>query len=216
MISQATIHPFPFKDLTTENLQGKRFYVTPDGKRLPSVTTVISSYYSHIWADWRRRIGEEQAKKILAKASRRGTNLHKACEKYFLKEDMSKLMPDSIERFNTIKMFLDQVTDIYALENALYSTKLGIAGRTDCIGDFQGKLSVIDFKTSTKVKSIDEVENYMVQGTAYSLMYGEMTGVYPRQVVLIFATDSGEGFTLIGQPINYVKKLLDIIKAYHV
>ena len=125
-------------------------------------------------------------------------------------------MPDSLARFKTIQPIIDKnIDNIYCIEDALYSTSLGLAGSTDCIAEFDGKLSVIDFKTSTKWKSKEDIENYFIQGTAYALMFNEMTGLKPRQVVLIFATDEGESFFYVEQITpEYIRKLLDIIKLY--
>lgn len=214
---QFNIIPWTHGPLNRETIGGKRHYVTPDGKRLPSVTTVLDSFYGGKWAAWRKQIGEEKAKEILAKASSRGTKMHTICEKYLLGEDYkAKQMPDSLARFKTIQPIIDKnIDNIYCIEDALYSTSLGLAGSTDCIAEFDGKLSVIDFKTSSKWKSKEDIENYFIQGTAYALMFNEMTGLKPRQVVLIFATDEGESFYYVEQITpEYIRKLLDIIKLY--
>lgn len=217
MTKQFNIIPWEHLSMDRETIDGKRHYVTPEGNRLPSVTTVLDSHYGRKWAAWRKQIGEEKAKEILAKASSRGTKLHTICEKYLLGEDYkAKQMPDSLARFRTIQSIIDtSIDNIYCIESALYSNKLGLAGSTDCIAEFDGVLSVIDFKTSTKRKAKEDIENYFVQGTAYALMFNEMTGLKPQQVVLIFATDEGESFHYV-EPITpgYIRTLLDIIKNY--
>ena len=212
-----TILPSSLQELETETIGGKRHYITPLGIRLPSVTTVLDSHYGWKWKKWRESVGEEEAKRITTAAARRGTKLHTMCENYLLGKEMDKIMPDAMERFNGIRPIIDKYIDvIHGVELSLYSEKIKIAGRTDCIADFDGCLSVIDFKTSTRYKSKEDVENYFIQATAYAIMYGEMTRFTPKHVALIFATDEGD-YYYIHEEIEgvWVRKLSSIIKEYY-
>ena len=148
-------------DLTAVTTDNGRQYTTPEGKIYPSVTTVLSEYNKKAIFEWRERVGAEEANKISRAASGRGTKLHTVCEKYLLNEmsDMKiqTMMPDTKELFFALKPHLDKnIGNIYSLEQALYSDELRMAGRVDCIAEWDGKLSVIDLKLhrSQKMKII--------------------------------------------------------------
>jgi ATP-dependent exoDNAse (exonuclease V) beta subunit len=144
-------------ELKSETTNKGRTYVTPRGDVYPSVTTVLSPYSKDAILSWRKRVGEEVANKISTQASSRGTKLHSVCESYLLneieKEQMQMIMPDTKELFFKIKSHLDtNIGTIYSIERPLFSDKLKIAGKADCIAEWNGELSVIDFKTSSKEK----------------------------------------------------------------
>ena len=148
---------FDLEAVTTEN---GRKYTTPDGAVYPSITTVLSSYNKKALFEWRARVGEEEANRIARKASNRGTKLHNTVEKYLLNEvsplQMQTMMPDTKELFLKLKPFLDKhVNNIYGIEQSLYSHKLRLAGRCDCIGEWDGKISIIEWKDrkSTRLNS---------------------------------------------------------------
>lgn len=180
-------------DLTTETINGKRFYLTPDGNKYPSVTTITSQYSKKSIMEWRKRVGSEEASRISTKAANRGTKVHKLCEDYLNNvDDYAKPhMPSNVVMFKTIQPILDQyVSNIHALEVPLYSDHLRVAGRVDCIADFDGKLSVIDFKTANRTKDENKIRNYFMQCAAYAIMYEERTGIpVPRIAVVIAVED---------------------------
>ena len=153
-------------DLATETINGKRFYVTPGGNKYPSVTTITSQYNKQSIMEWRKRVGEEEANRISSKAAGRGTRVHTLCENYLNNQEdyLQKQMPDAIVMFNTLQPLLNEyVNNIHALEVPLYSDYLRTAGRVDCIAEFDGAISVIDFKTSSKPKEDKWIENYYMQ-----------------------------------------------------
>ena len=140
--------------MRTENINGKRNYVTPSGELYPSITTVLGELSKAAIQAWRKRVGETEANKISGKASRRGTSVHSGCESYIKNEEefLDGETPHIVELFKTIEPILERVDNIQGVELALYSDHFGIAGRTDCIAEFDGVLSVIDYKTSNKIK----------------------------------------------------------------
>ena len=152
--------------LPTETINGKRYYVTPDGNKYPSVTTVTGMHSAKWVAQWRKRVGAEVADKISSQAAGRGSRYHYMQEDYInnidITEKLKKATPLDQMMFNQTKELTDKIGDIYMLEGSLYSDDLAIAGRVDCIAEFAGKVSVIDFKTSTKAKSPSKIKNYFI------------------------------------------------------
>lgn len=206
-------------DLEAETTESGRIYTTPTGERYKSITTVLSHYNKQAIMEWRQSVGEEEANKISGKASRRGTRVHKICEDYidnkFTDFKLQMLMPDLKELFFKIKPDIDDnLGDVYAQEQALYSHNLRIAGRVDLIGVWNGKLSIIDFKTSTKQKEEEHIQNYFMQCTAYSLMFAELTGMWIDDIVVLIATEEGPPQTFVRQVHDYRKPLMNYIDKY--
>ena len=206
------------KQLPVEETNGKRYYVSPNGKKLPSVTTVLGHFKKQSIIEWQNRIGHEEAQKISTRASIRGTKFHTLLEKYISNEHKSLLenvMPDMQQAFNDIRPTIDRIDNIHYIESPLWSERLGLAGRTDVIGEFDGKLSIIDFKTSLKPKQEEWIENYFEQGTAYSLMYKERVGTPIDQVVIIISVDGViEPQIFIKEPADYVNSLVKKVWLY--
>lgn len=211
---------FDMKAVTTDS---GRVYLTPSGKKYPSVTTILSSYGKKALFEWRERVGAEEANRIASKASRRGTALHTVCEKYLLNEmtsmKLASMLPTTKELFYKIKPHIDtSIGKIYALEQALYSDALGIAGRVDCIAEWNGKISIIDFKSSSKQKDKNNIGNYFMQCTAYAEMFGELTGQTIEQIVVLIGTEEGPGQIFVEEKNNYIeplKKYIDLHYAKH-
>lgn len=180
-------HDIP--SLVQINNDGRRLYQTPTGEKYPSVTSIMSWYnYESIQA-WRKRVGDEEANKVSARASKRGTATHTLCENYILGTPKQPDMFD-IEMFNTLVPHLDRINNIHALETRLYSHKLKAAGTTDCIAEYDGKLCVIDFKSSLKVKEKSHIGHYFMQCSAYGYMFWELTGVLVKDICVIIGVDN--------------------------
>lgn len=196
--------------LTEIQKSGKRFYSTPDGE-FPSVTTVVGYGKQNFFAEWRRK-NPEESRRVLA----RGTKFHSIIESYIKNEDidMENMFPNFKVLFNLLKPALDNIDNIAAIETPLWSKILGLAGRTDCIAEYNGKLSIIDFKASTKEKRKQDVESYFLQATAYALMYQERTGVIVDNFVIMIACEDGLSQVFEDNPIKYVKKLKKAIEHY--
>ena len=207
-------------DLQSKTENGSRKYVTPNGDAYPSVTTILSAYNKKAIQEWRERVGEESANKISTQASTRGTRLHSLCESYLLNElsplKLNSVMPDAKELFVKIKPKLDDnIGKIYSLEQALYSDKLRIAGRVDCIAEWNGELSVIDFKTASKEKNEDWIQNYFMQCSAYAEMFEERTGRPINQIVVAIAVSSGDTQIFVKEKENYLQGLNFFIDEYY-
>ena len=168
---------------------GTRVYETPTGKKYPSVTTVTGLLKKQAILEWRKKVGDEEANRIASTAARRGTRLHTLCEKHLLNENVSVNMFDQ-EMWNSVKPHLSDINNIYALESSLYSNHLEVAGTVDCIAEYKGKLSVIDFKTSRRVKTRNDIHDYFIQCSAYAVAFEEMTGKPVSRLVVIMGVDN--------------------------
>lgn len=207
---------FDLEAVTTES--GRR-YTTPDGKMYPSITTVLSSYNKKALFEWRARVGEEEANRVARKASSRGTKLHSTVEQYLLNEmsslKMHMMMPDTKELFLKLKPFLDEhVNNIYGIEQALYSHKLRLAGRCDCIGEWDGKVSIIDWKTASRTKQKEQIANYFMQASAYAEMFEEITGIEINQIVVAIAVEDDPPQIFIEEKSKYLPELNKYIGKY--
>ena len=207
---------FELESVTTDD--GRR-YTTPDGKVYPSITTVLSSYNKQVILEWRQRVGEEEANRVSRKASNRGTKLHSTVEQYLLNEmsplKMHTMMPDMKELFLKLKPFLDEnVNNIYGIEQPLYSHRLRLAGRCDCIGEWDGKISIIDWKTANYSKEKDQIANYFMQASAYAEMFGEITGIEVNQIVVAIAVENQPPQIFIEEKSKYLDGLNSYIGKY--
>ena len=185
--------------LATETINKNRYYVTPEGNKYPSITTVLSIRKKEGLFEWRKRVGNDVANYISRTAAARGTKVHHMCEDYLNNTHEDTLKETYEEKYFLYWCLFTQLRDqalcyidnIYAQEIGLYSDKYKVAGRVDCIAEYDGVLSVIDFKTSTKERTDDWNENYYIQGTAYAEMFEEKTGIKINQVVILVVTENG-------------------------
>jgi len=207
--------PIPLQDLQSETLSNGRFYTLPDGTKLPSVTTVLGAQKKDAIMAWRKRVGEDVANAISKKATGRGTNVHTLCERYLNNEGLGLVMPDALEMFISLKPLLNRIDNIWYQECALYSKQLGLAGRVDCIAEFDGVLSIIDFKTSKKIKTKNMIEDYFWQECAYSLMLEEMIGAPTHQLVTIMAVEDEQPLLFIEKTEDHIEGLVKAIKFYN-
>lgn len=202
--------------LQTQEGNERRYYITPEGKYYPSITTLLGQCSKESIASWKASIGEGAAKVISDYACSLGENLHYVVEKY-LDNDPNYLQTATSHSkyiFISLQETLDRIDNIYTQEATLYSDTLGLAGRTDCIAEFDGVPSVIDFKTSRKEKKQEWITNYFVQGTAYSLMFEEMTGIKIRQIVILMGTHDSQPLIFKVDRKNYVLDLKRIMDKY--
>ncbi len=214
-----------YDDLSAVTTEHGRRYTTPEGNIYPSITTILSILSEDSIAKWRKRVGEDEANRISTRASIRGEKVHLACEDYVnnvpWEEIKAKNTPDIIASLLQIRPVLDErVGTVYCQEVPLYSDYLKVAGRVDMVAEFDGKLSIIDYKTSKKMKKEEYIENYYCQESAYAIMWEEQTKIPIKQLVTIIAVDE-MGW---GQPAgvqvfiedrdNWTAKLLSTIKQY--
>ena len=205
--------------LPTETINGKRYYKTPEGKHYPSVTTV-TGMMNRVWlAKWKKAVGEEKANKISRKASLRGTRYHYLQEDFLnnklTEERLKEATPLDLMMFNQTKELTSKLGDIYMLEGSMYSNELEIAGRVDCIAEFAGKVSVIDFKTSTKAKTPSKIKGYFMQETAYAKMFEEMYGVPIERIVTIVAVEeTGQSQLFVEEPDKWIDQFMELRQQY--
>ena len=193
---------------------GKRYYTTPSGIRLPSVTTVVGAQSKQAIMEWRKRVGEEEANRKTRIATSRGTSVHNLCEKYLLNEPLPNSMPDAKAMFLTIKPHLHRINNVHYIEQSLWSENVGMAGKVDCIAEFDGVLSVIDHKTSSRHKTKEDILSYFWQTTAYALFYEELVGKPINNLVVIMAVENGEPLIFQEKTKDHVRGLYDAIKFY--
>jgi genome maintenance exonuclease 1 len=190
-------HDLPKLERTTKP-DGTRLYKTPSGFAYPSVTTITGLLTQKAIYEWRQRVGNEEANRVSARASSRGTRIHSYCEDY-LRGNLFEADMFDLEMFNSIKPLLDEIDNIHCLEDPLYSDHLQVAGTVDCIAEFNGRLSVIDFKTSSRVKDREDIANYFMQTAAYAVAFEERTGLPVSRLVIIMAVENDD-------PILFIEK----------
>ena len=200
--------------LKRQNIDGARYY-TVNGRPMVSITSVTSHWNKHIFVDWRKRIGEAEANRITKRATSRGTATHSLIENHLLNKDVEFDKPSPKMLFLQAKETLKNINNIYALEKSLFSEELGVAGTVDCIAEYNGELSIIDFKTAEKPKPRDWIENYFVQAAAYACMFFERTGIPVKKLVIIMTCENGE-VTVYEEydKIKYMKKLVLYIQKF--
>ncbi len=206
----------PQISLTTQTINGQRYYLLPDGiTKLKSVTTILSEKLDKTaLLEWRKRVGEEEANRISAQSTRRGNSIHKIAERYVLNEEniYQNEMPVNVESFQPIKSALDDhVDNILGVELPLCSKALGCAGRTDLVAEYDGKVSIIDFKTSKKLKKEEWIENYFLQSTVYSMMFERIYSISVPQIVIVITVDDElEAQKFVMERSQYVNKVIEL------
>ena len=196
------------------NQNGFRFYQI-DGKNYPSITSILSIQKKEGLEQWRKNVGEEAAKWEMARAARRGKATHTLVEQ-FLKgqpQTINDVLPNGM--FRLLKPYLEQIDNIHCLEKIMYSHKLTLAGQVDCIAEYNGKLSVIDFKTANKERIDSWNESYYLQCTAYAIMYEELFGKQIDQIVILQAGEDGSCNAFVKQKKEYLSQLEKAIKDFY-
>ena len=198
------------------NINGVRHYDTPDGA-LISITSLMKNFTPEGILEWRKKVGAEVANEVMKAATDRGSKVHKIIESCLSNKPENDLVGNYGELparlFNQMIPALDKINMIRALEKGLYSTQLGIAGTVDCVAEYEGKLSIIDFKTARR--KWDEInETYLVQATFYSIAWEERTGEKVDQIAILTTTETGELHIHKDDPSKYVNRLNQMIQEY--
>lgn len=204
-------HDFPVVKRIT--LPEGRLYETPSGNRYPSVTTVTGQLTKHHIDAWRKRVGDAEADRISKQAADRGTRIHSYCEHHLLGEAMQVDMFDA-DMWSDMKPVVDNIDNIHALEAMLYSDKLRMAGTVDCIGEYKGTLSVIDFKTSKRPKNRADIDHYFIQATAYSVMFEELFGIAVPDITIIIGVDHDLPQVFQARRKDYILRLVELRQQY--
>tara|TARA_R100000030_G_scaffold100704_1_gene94405 strand:+ start:4393 stop:5079 length:687 start_codon:yes stop_codon:yes gene_type:complete len=197
-----------------KKIEGYRFYDI-DGQNYPSVTSILGIRKKEGLQKWRDSIGEDVANWEMNRAARRGKSFHKLVEQYLNNETPSIRDVLPLGLFRLAKPYIDQINNIRLLEKIMVSPKLTIAGQVDCVAEYNGKLSVIDFKSANKERKEDWIENYFLQCTAYSSMYEETFGEKIEQIVVLLAAEDGTMTAYVKDPQDYIEELVLSIETFY-
>lgn len=194
-----------------------RFYTTPNGDKYPSITTLLGDGDKPWLTEWRNSLGEQKADKETRRTAARGTAVHLMVERYLNNDDQptKDQAYNHVAEFNSVKLNLNKINNIACQETALYSDTLKVAGRVDCIADYDGTLSVIDFKTSTNSKQEKMVQDYFLQCAAYALMFHEQYGIQIDQIVVIMSVEKGLPMVFKKKVEDYIAPLCERINTYY-
>jgi genome maintenance exonuclease 1 len=210
-------HGVVLPKLTRNTTESGRKYFTPEGNAYPSITTVLGVLSKEGIIAWRKRVGEEEANKISRQAATRGTAVHKLAEDYLDNvEGWNKnAMPANIASFNDLRKILDERLDnVWFQEEFLYSDKLKTAGQVDCIAEFDGQLSIVDFKTSRKPKKAEWITSYFIQASFYAAAFLERTGIPIKQGVILITVDGSEPQVFKVNTYDYLEHFLSVRNKY--
>ena len=204
-------------ELDKKEVDGIRLYNLPNGDWVPSITSVTSFYNREVFRKWRQRVGEKEANRVTKESTERGTDYHEAAQAYLENKelDWDNYLPLTQFMFKKSQPYLDKIGKIHAIERTLYSEYLGLAGRVDCIAEYDGELAIIDFKTSKKIKPEKWIEQYFVQETAYACMYYELTGIPVEKLITIMVTPEGDVHVYDKRnKSDYIKLLVKYVKEF--
>lgn len=214
---------FNYPILESTNVSGLRVYKTPNGDYYPSITTILGKTESEekkvSLKRWQESLGVTAAQKVTRDAAERGTLVHTLIERYLKKEklveDNENIPQPILNLFNALKLKLNKIEEVWCLEAALYSDSLGVAGRTDCVGVYGGKESIIDFKTSTRIKNNKDIEDYKHQLCAYAIMHNEMFGTNIEHGVILMTSASGFPQEFNINLLNYIEPLFNRVELFY-
>jgi len=201
-------------ELKRKSVDGFRFYEI-DGKAYPSITTILSIKKTQELKEWREKVGDDVANYEMRRAAARGNAVHKIVENYIKGETPSIRNVLPLGLFRLLRPYVDQIDNVHLLETQMCSKKLTIAGQSDCIAEYNGKLSVIDFKTANKERQEAWLENYFLQTTAYAEMYEENFGTPIDQLVVLVASEDGMVASWVKEKKDYVPKLQTAIDNFY-
>lgn len=197
------------------NGKGPRYYLTEDGQKYPSITSILSENpdKKESIGIWENKVGIEQARIIKEEAARRGTLIHLRAEHYInnLPDKAKEVVltnPIYIDMWNNMVPVLHRINNVHCQEQRMYSHHLRTAGTVDCIGEFDGRLSVIDFKTSSKIKKIEWIEDYFMQCAAYAIMYEELTQIPIDTLAVIIAVENEDTQVFVEKRDTWAPKLI--------
>ena len=205
-------------ELSTKNINRKRFYQTPEGKLYPSITTVLQKRKMAGLMEWRKNVGDDVANYIARTAAHRGTKVHHMCEDFLnnnFDEEVHKKNFLPYVLFGQLKpVLMQKVNNILAQECGLYTDKYRVAGRVDCIAEYNGVKSIIDFKTSRKERNDEWNESYYIQASAYAEMFEERTGIEINQIVILVVTEDGVVQEFVKDKGEYLPMLVEAIDDF--
>lgn len=185
---------FEYQDCPTVSVQGKRIYALPGDKYYPSITTVLGGTTKDTaWLDaWKARVGNKKAQEISSAAANRGTNLHLMLERALRNEDpqLESFPPTHVSMFKSLRLEIKKINRVYGQEVVVFSDILGVAGRCDLIGEYKGELAVVDYKSSTRAKSAEDIGDYWLQAAFYAVAHNEMFGTDIKKLVIMMGVEN--------------------------
>lgn len=183
---------YDYKPLERVDSPTGRKYIVGQSRPLPSVTTILSKTKDMTFLnEWKARVGQQEATRIVTEASSIGNGMHNLLEKYILGQEMKgQVMAVTLANL-IIKKGLCKVNEVWGTEVGLYSNDL-YAGTTDLVGVHEGIPSIMDFKNSLKTKKKEWIEDYFMQLAAYALAHNEMFGTDINRGVIMMATREGK------------------------
>lgn len=208
------ISKYTYTKLTRDESSGKRLYATPDGSKVPSVTTILDktkpTEAREALARWKKSVGEVKAQEIVTEAAGRGTRMHKYLEDYVKGEPLRESVtnPYAQQSLDMAKIVINKgfpkITEVWGSEVPLYFPGL-YAGTTDCCGIHNGDESILDFKQTNKPKKLEWIGDYFLQLTAYALAHNEVHGTNIRKGVILMCSKDYEyqEFTLEPKDFDY-------------
>jgi hypothetical protein len=201
-------------DTKGRRIDGHRFYEI-EGKNYPSVTTVLNIRKSEGLKQWRNNVGNEVANWEMRRAANRGKATHTLVEEYLKGETPSERGVLPLGLFKLLKPYVDQINNVHCLETIMYSHKLTIAGQVDCVAEYNGELSVIDFKTANKAREEGWIDNYFLQTTAYAVMYEEIFKKPIKQIVVLIAAEDGTVACFKKEKKDFIEPLAKAIEDFY-
>ena len=206
------VERYQYRTVERQQVNGKRLYLTPDGKAVPSVTTILDktkpAEARAALANWKKAVGEQKAQQITTEAASRGTRMHTYLENYIkgdvLKETVTN--PFAQQSLDMAKIVIEQgfpkISEVWGSEVPLYFPEL-YAGTTDCCGMHDGDESILDFKQTNKPKKLEWIGDYFLQLTAYALAHNEIHGTNIRKGVILMCSKDFEYQEFILEPKDF-------------
>lgn len=201
------VHKWVMPEVVQDNRPNGRVYITPDGATYPSVTTVLGIEGAEEIEKWKAAVGEVEAGMTSARAAARGTRVHQLCEDTLNNKPSEPSMFD-LEAFKVMQKALERIDNVHAIELRLYSDILKVAGTVDLIAEFDGVLSIIDWKTSARLKYRDDIHGYFKQCSAYAIAYEERTGIKVKNIVIVMSVDGDP------QPQIFIERVKDWVPEF--
>jgi genome maintenance exonuclease 1 len=210
-----------FPELEQQTMKGMRWYKVPSGDYYPSITSVLSKRPDKQKGlkEWREKVGDAQANIISGKAARRGNVFHSCVEDFIQEKDLAPLKEKNFLAFcmfQEVKPLLEEkIKKVVLMEQTMYSPRFQLAGRCDFIGVWDGKLAVVDWKTTTRPKKEEWIDDYFVQATAYASMYTEFTGELIEDVVIVMVAEDGQVEVFEKKVSDYMPKLDSMMAEFY-
>ena len=202
------------KEVVQVNPEVGRRYYQVDDKKFPSVTSVLGSFPNEAIEQWKKNVGEEEAKRVSKRATDRGSFLHSNVEEYLLNHTVhiDKKRIIDIQMFKSMIPLLNRIQNIRILEDAVYSNTFMTAGTVDCVAEFDGVLSIIDFKTSNHIKSKEDISTYWTQTSVYSYAIEEMGLDRIENLVILMSVENSQPLLFQDKRQNWSKELMEFQK----